>query len=102
ELVARIHAVLRRVEGEARAAPEVLRVADVTLDRRTYAVTVASQPISLTPSEFELLTMMMSAPGRVFSRAQLLERLQGDGGESVERTIDVHIRNLRAKIEPNP
>jgi DNA-binding response OmpR family regulator len=102
ELVARIHAVLRRVEGEASAAPEVLRVADVMLDRGTYAVTVADQPISLTPSEFALLATLLSAPGRVFSRAQLLERLQGDDGESVERTIDVHIRNLRAKIEPNP
>ncbi len=103
ELVARIHAVLRRVEGaDAPAAPELLRAADVTLDRATYAVTVADKPVSLTPSEFELLAVLLAAPGRVFSRAQLLERLQGEEGESVERTIDVHIRNLRAKIEPNP
>jgi DNA-binding response OmpR family regulator len=103
ELVARIHAVLRRVEGnDAPPAPELLRAADVTLDRATYAVTVAGKPVSLTPSEFELLAILLAAPGRVFSRAQLLERLQGEEGESVERTIDVHIRNLRAKIEPNP
>jgi two-component system, OmpR family, alkaline phosphatase synthesis response regulator PhoP len=101
ELVARIHAVLRRVEGtEAATEPVVLRAADVVLDRASYSVTVAGQPVSLTPSEFALLATMLAAPGRVFSRAQLLERLQGD--ESVERTIDVHIRNLRAKIEPNP
>ena len=102
ELVARIHAVLRRVEGDIVAEPEVLRAGDAMLDRGTYAVTVAGQPISLTPSEFELLATLMTTPGRVYTRAQLLERLQGDEGESVERTIDVHIRNLRAKIEPDP
>jgi DNA-binding response OmpR family regulator len=102
ELVARIHAVLRRVVGEPEATPEVLRAADVVLDRGAYAVSVASTPVSLTPSEFELLATLMATPGRVFTRAQLLERLQGEEAESVERTIDVHIRNLRAKIEPNP
>lgn len=102
ELVARIHAVLRRAAGETSAEPAVLRAADVMLDRGSYAVTVGGQAISLTPSEFELLATLMAAPGRVFSRAQLLERLQGGEGESVERTIDVHIRNLRAKIEPVP
>jgi two-component system, OmpR family, alkaline phosphatase synthesis response regulator PhoP len=102
ELVARIHAVLRRVEGDPTGEPDVLRAADVVLDRGSHAVTVAAAPVSLTPSEFELLSLLMSAPGRVFSRAQLLEHLQGDEAESVERTIDVHIRNLRAKIEPNP
>lgn len=102
ELVARIHAVMRRVDGEAESDPEVLRAADVVLDRGAYSVTVANRPISLTPSEFELLAILMGTPGRVYSRAQLLERLQGEDGESVERTIDVHIRNLRAKIEPVP
>lgn len=102
ELVARIHAVLRRVAGEAAPHDMVLRAADIVLDRGTYGVTVAGQPISLTPSEFALLATLMSAPGRVYARAQLLERLQGDDGESVERTIDVHIRNLRAKIERTP
>jgi DNA-binding response OmpR family regulator len=102
ELVARIHAVLRRVEGDAGDDPEVLRVADVVLDRGAYEVAVAGHPIGLTPSEFELLAALMSAPGRVFSRGQLLERLQGAEGESVERTIDVHIRNLRAKLAVTP
>ncbi|HKD74639.1 MAG TPA: response regulator transcription factor, partial [Ktedonobacterales bacterium] len=102
ELVARIHAVLRRVEGDAGDEPEVLRVASVVLDRGAYEVVVAEHLISLTPSEFELLATLMSAPGRVFSRGQLLERLQGAEGESVERTIDVHIRNLRAKIAVAP
>ena len=102
ELVARIHVALRRSEGAVPQPSSVLRAADITLDRSTYAVTVADQAVSLTPSEFELLATLMSAPGRVYTRAQLLERLQGDEGESVERTIDVHIRNLRTKIEPIP
>ena len=102
ELLARIHVALRRSEASAPAPAAVLRAADVTLDRSSYAVTVGQQAVSLTPSEFELLATLMSAPGRVYSRAQLLERLQGEDGESVERTIDVHIRNLRTKIEPAP
>ena len=102
ELVARIHAVLRRVEEHSDVAPQTLHAADITLDRATHAVTIAGNLVSLTPSEFELLATLMSAPGRVYSRTQLLERLQGDDGESIERTIDAHIRNLRAKIEPAP
>ncbi len=107
ELVARIHAVLRRVDtgsllpsGVGTSA--ILRAADVVLDHTTHHVTVGGQSVNLTPSEFDLLAILMAAPGRVFSRLQLLERLQGTDGESVERTIDVHIRNLRAKIEPMP
>jgi len=102
ELLARIRAVLRRVEGEPGARDDVLRAADVVLDRAAHTVTVGGQPVSLTPSEFELLAALISAPGRVYTRAQLLERLQGDEAEGVERTIDAHIRNLRAKIEPTP
>jgi two-component system, OmpR family, alkaline phosphatase synthesis response regulator PhoP len=101
ELVARIRAVLRRAEKTPSPA-EVLRVADLMLDREKRVVTVADRSVSLTPSEFELLALMMAAPGRAFSRLDLLEHLQGDALEGVERTIDVHIRNLRAKIEPDP
>lgn len=100
ELVARIHAVLRRVGGDDDGATAVLRAAEVVLDRGAFAVTVAANSVSLTPSEFAILATLMSTPGRVYSRAQLLERLQGEDGESVERTIDVHIRNLRAKLTP--
>lgn len=102
ELLARIRAVLRRVEGEPATRDGMLRAADVSLDRGAHTVSVAGQPVSLTPSEFELLAMLISTPGRVYTRAQLLERLQGDDAEGVERTIDAHIRNLRAKIEPTP
>jgi len=101
ELVARIHAILRRTEKRPPQA-EVLHVAGITLNRSTRQVRIADQPVRLTPSEFNLLAILMSAPGRVFPRMQLLERLQGVAVEGTERTIDVHIRNLRSKIEPNP
>jgi len=101
ELAARIRAVLRRASKEA-PPPEVLRAADVTLDKSSHTVTVAGRPVSLTPSEFDLLAILMSAPERVFSRSALLFQLQGVAFESVERSIDVHIRNLRTKIEPDP
>ena len=65
-------------------------------------VMVAETSVSLTPSEFDLLAILMASPGRVFSRAELLIQLQGTAFEGVERTIDVHIRNLRTKIEPDP
>ena len=100
ELVARIRAVLRRAAPDRPA--EALRVGDLALDRASREVTVGGQPVALTPSEFELLAALMEAPGRVFTREQLLERLQGGEYEGVERTIDVHIRNLRRKIEPDP
>ena len=101
ELVARIRAVLRRA-GRESPPVEVLRVADVVLDRSRRLVTAAGRKVHLTPTEFDLLAALMSAPGRVFSRSNLLERLQGIAFEGVERTIDVHIRNLRLKIEPDP
>jgi DNA-binding response OmpR family regulator len=101
ELHARIRAVLRRGSPSA-PANEVYQVGDLRLDRSSYEVRVAGEIVSLTPSEFELLSMLMAAPGRVFSREQLLERLQGNTYEGVERTIDVHIRNIRKKIESDP
>jgi DNA-binding response OmpR family regulator len=102
ELLARIRAVLRRTSPEASAPDELLRVGDLSLDRATRGVTVADRAVSLTPSEFELLAALMESPGRVFTREQLLERLQGNDYEGVERTIDVHIRNIRKKLEPDP
>jgi two-component system alkaline phosphatase synthesis response regulator PhoP len=100
ELVARINTVLRRV-GKVPAG-KVLRVADIVLDQETHSVTVAGRQVRLTPSEFDLLAILMSTPGRVFSRLDLLESLQGTSFEGIARTIDQHIRNLRAKIEPDP
>jgi len=100
-LAARVRAVLRR-SGAQPPPAEVLRVADIVLDRSAHRVTVRGEAVSLTPSEFDLLAALMSAPGRVFTRLELLEQVQGTLYEGYERTIDVHIRNLRAKIEPNP
>jgi len=99
-LVARVRAVLRRT-GMSAPQAEVLRVADIMLDRGTRQVSVGERPIDLTPSEFDLLATLMSAPGRVFTRADLLDRVQGTYYEGYERSIDVHVRNLRAKIEPD-
>ena len=101
ELVARMRAVLRRT-GQDSAQDEVLRAADIVLDKGCRTVQVGDQPVKLTPSEFDLLAVLMLVPGRVLSRAALLEQLQGSAIEGVERTIDVHIRNLRTKIEPDP
>lgn len=101
ELAARVRAVLRRVGKDVDA--NVLRAADITLDVDGHVVTVGVTRVDLTPSEFDLLAALMSAPGRAFSRLELLDRLQeGMAYEGVERTIDVHIRNLRTKIEPDP
>jgi DNA-binding response OmpR family regulator len=101
ELTARVRAVLRRV-GREQADPEVLRAADITLDRTRRLVTAADRAVDLTPSEFDLLAAFLAAPGRAYTRAELLDRLQGDAYDGYERTIDVHIRNLRTKIEPDP
>jgi DNA-binding response OmpR family regulator len=101
ELVARIRAVLRRT-GYDLSEEESLHVGEVYLNKGSHEVRVNDTPISLTPSEFELLAFLMTTPGRVFSRLDLLEKLQGTTFEGVARTIDVHIRNLRTKIEPDP
>jgi len=101
ELTARIRSVLRRTEKPA-TEPDILRETDLVLDRIGRMVLVRDVPVDLTPSEFDLLATMMASPGRVYSRLELLDRLQGSAYQGYERTIDVHIRNLRAKIEPDP
>ncbi len=101
ELVARIRAVLRRV-NKAPLSNERLELGDLVVDKASYAVYLYGEAVSLTRTEFELLVLMMESPGRVYSRLDLLEYLQGDTFEGVERTIDVHIRNLRSKIEDDP
>lgn len=101
ELLARVRAVLRRTT-EGAAPAEVLRVANIVLDKGSRQVTVGEQPVKLTPSEFDLLAALMRSPGRVFARQDLLEHLPGEVFEGAERSIDVHIRHLRKKIEPDP
>lgn len=102
ELSARVRAVLRRATGEANGAANLLQAADIILNRETRGVMVATTPVDLTPSEFGLLEALLLKPGRVWSRLDLLDHLQGNSYEGYERTIDVHIRNLRTKIEPDP
>ncbi len=101
EVVARVRAVLRRVEGEV-SPPEVIRVGDLLVDLARHTVEVAGRPVELTPTEFDLLATMARYPGRAFTRLQLLTYVQGDAYEGYERTVDAHIKNLRAKIEPDP
>jgi len=99
ELLARVRAVLRRT-GRTGPEPAVLHSGDLTLDRTRHEIVRDGRAIDLTPTEFEILASLMAAPGRVFTRMELLERAQGIGYEGYERTIDAHIKNLRAKIEP--
>ena len=77
-------------------------MSEITLDRDSREVQVAERFVDLTPSEFDLLAALMSAPGRVFSRLDLLDVIQGVRYEGYERTIDTHIKNLRSKIEADP
>ncbi len=101
ELMARVRAVLRR-SGQAEPPAKVLQVAGITLDRDSRSVKVDDRYVDLTPSEFDLLAALMTAPGRVFSRLDLLDIIQGIRYEGYQRTIDLHIKNLRAKIERDP
>ncbi len=100
EVVARVRVVLRRV-NPAPSTPETITASDVSLDLTRHTAAVAGQPIDLTPTEFALLRAMVSQPGRAFSRMELLDAAQGEAYEGYERTIDTHIKNLRAKIEPD-
>jgi DNA-binding response OmpR family regulator len=101
ELVARVRAVLRRA-GEKEPAANVLKAADIILDRDSRTVKVGADFVDLTPSEFDILTALIASPGRVYSRLDLLDIIQGVRYEGYERTIDTHIKNLRGKIENDP
>ncbi|MBI4314762.1 MAG: response regulator transcription factor [Chloroflexi bacterium] len=101
ELVARVRAVLRRAETAGREPAEVIRAGELTLDVPRMKATVADRPVELTATEFQLLAALAAQPGRIFTRAQLLDVLRGVAFESYERAIDAHIKNIRRKIEPN-
>mgnify|MGYP003870472347 CR=1 FL=1 len=100
-VVARVRALLRRSE-ETPAAQQILRANDLVIDLQAHTVARGETLIDLTPTEFSLLATLAAQPGRVFTRLQLLEQIQGVAYEGYERTIDAHIKNLRAKIEPTP
>jgi two-component system response regulator BaeR len=96
EVVARVRAVLRRARPAE--APQRLIAGPIMLDENTRQVTIYDAPLSLTPSEFSLLNVLIAHPERVFSRSELLDRVQGYRFEGYDRTIDSHVKNLRKKI----
>jgi two-component system alkaline phosphatase synthesis response regulator PhoP len=101
EVVARVRAVLRRVNKGA-SEPQAIQAADLEIDLEGHIVRRGSQEFALTPTEFNLLAALIRQPGRVFSRLQLLETVSGEAYEGYERTIDAHIKNLRAKLGEDP
>ena len=103
ELVARIKAILRRAGGEVPVI-EQLRFDDghLVIDNTRHEVLVDGEPVELTATEYKLLSALAQYPGKVYSRLELVNRVQGHDFEGYERTIDAHVKNLRHKIEPDP
>ncbi|HWF85138.1 MAG TPA: response regulator transcription factor [Vicinamibacterales bacterium] len=101
ELVARVRAVLRRAEPGS-GSDGILARADLVIDTARMKVTRAGAPIDVTATELQLLAALARQPGRIFTRAQLLDAARGTQEESFERAIDTHIKNLRRKLEPDP
>jgi DNA-binding response OmpR family regulator len=102
ELMARIRTLLRRSRREPAGATAVRRVGPVQLDPHRHEVSVAGRPVDCTPGEFAILAALAEQPNRVFTRSQLLEHTSGFERNSTDRTIDVHVMNLRRKIEADP
>lgn len=103
EVVARVRAVLRRTTPiQAAEDGEMLSIGALALDPSRHEARRDGAALDLTPTEFRLLEVLMRNPGRVYSRLQLLDLVQGEAFEGYERTIDAHVKNLRAKIEPDP
>src|SRR5712691_12581972 len=100
ELVARVRSVLRRVDA-AGAGGDVLRRGDLIIDFTRMQVSRNGAAIDLTPTEFQLFAALARQPGRIFTRAQLLDAVRGTDVDSFERAIDTHIKNIRRKIEPD-
>jgi two-component system OmpR family response regulator len=108
ELVARVRAVLRRVGDQAgktngaSTAARTFQRGELWIDPNGFEARLAGQPLVLTRTEFQILAALAGEPGRVFSRLQLLDLVQGEEYEGYERTIDSHVKNLRRKIESDP
>jgi two-component system alkaline phosphatase synthesis response regulator PhoP len=100
ELAARVRAVLRRLPGER--GPDQIKHGELTVNFLKHEAFLSGKPLNLTTVEFKLLAALVKEPGRVFSRAQLIENALGHDFEGFDRTIDVHILNLRRKLEPDP
>jgi two-component system alkaline phosphatase synthesis response regulator PhoP len=101
ELVARVRAVLRRTERRPDSTDQI-RVSGVSIDIPRMRVDVDGRSVELTATEFEILTTLARQPGRIFTRAQLLDAVHGVAFESYERAIDTHVKNIRRKLEPDP
>jgi DNA-binding response OmpR family regulator len=101
ELVARVRAVLRRTERRPDSTDQI-RVSGVSIDIPRMRVDVDGRSVELTATEFEILTTLARQPGRIFTRAQLLDAVHGIAFESYERAIDTHVKNIRRKLEPDP
>ena len=102
ELVARVRAVLRRSAGaDASRRPPAIQFDGMTIDRETRSVAIGQHKPALTPTEFRLLCMLASQPGRPFTRDQIIDRVFGNDFDGFDRTVDVHVANLRRKIEPD-
>lgn len=102
EVVARVRTVLRRSSGAAADQPASISIGDLVIDPVKHEVQLAGRSIDLTPMEFTLLQTLAARPGRAFSRMDLLEAAQGESYEGYERSIDVHIKNLRQKLGDEP
>jgi two-component system alkaline phosphatase synthesis response regulator PhoP len=100
EVVARVRAVLRRARGDFQPS-SIVHVGELAVDLTNRSVTVGGEPVSLTPTEFDLLAVMARNPGRPFTRAQLLDLVYDVAYAGYDRAIDSHIKNLRRKIEPD-
>ena len=99
EVVARVRAVLRR---GTREATDLVRAGDLTIDLRAHEVSLQGRRVELTPTEFRLLEILAGHPNQVFTRMQLIDRVQGHAFDGYERTVDAHVKNLRGKVEPDP
>jgi len=98
EVVARVKAVLRRVEKTPLDTHKNIKIDDLEIDQESHTVNQSGETLDLTPTEFDLLSTMAGQPGRAFTRLQLLETIQGVAYEGYERSVDAHIKNLRAKL----
>ena len=101
EVIARVRTIFRRAEAGP-APSEVLRVGELEIDPDQHTVSLAGRLVDLTPTEFDILTVLARQPKRVLTRLQIMDQAQGSAFEGYERTIDAHIKNIRLKLEPNP
>lgn len=102
ELIARVRAVLRRVAEQTEQGPSQIQRGDLVIDFMRHEARVRGNVVYLTPTEFKLLEVLIKEPGRAFRRLDLLDRVFGYDFQGLERTVDVHVINLRRKIEPDP